>query len=61
MWYDCLSEYLLKEGYVNNLICSCIFIERSKIEFTTTVMYVDDLNLVGISKELTKIINYLKR
>ena len=21
MWYNCLSEYLLKEGYVNNLIC----------------------------------------
>ena len=21
MWYNCLSEYLLKEGYQNNPIC----------------------------------------
>ena len=25
MWYNRLSEYLLKEGYINNPICPCIF------------------------------------
>ena len=30
MWYNRLSEYLLKEGYVNNHICACIFIKKSE-------------------------------
>ena len=30
MWYNRLSEYLLKEGYVNNLICPCVFIKNQK-------------------------------
>ena len=29
MWYSRLSEYWLKKGYVNNLICPCIFIKKS--------------------------------
>ena len=53
MWYNHLSEYLLKEGYANNPICPCIFIKKSKIEFSIIVMYVDDLNLVRTPKELT--------
>ena len=28
MWYNRLSEYLLKEGYVNNPICLCVFIKK---------------------------------
>ena len=31
MWYNRISEYLLKEGYVNNPICPCIFIKKSEI------------------------------
>ena len=30
MWYNCLNEYLLKEGYANNPKCSCIFIKKLK-------------------------------
>lgn len=26
MWYNRLSDYLLKKGYVNNKICPCVFI-----------------------------------
>ena len=33
MWYNHLSEYLLKERYVNNPICLCIFIKKSEIGF----------------------------
>ena len=61
MWYNHLSEYLLKEGYVNNPICPCIFIKKSKIEFAIIVVYVDDLNLIRTLKALTRMANYLKR
>ena len=61
MWYNCLSEYLLKEGYVNNLICPCIFIKKLEIGFAIIAVYVDDLNLVGTPEQLTKTTNYLKK
>ena len=61
MWYNHLSEYLLKEGYVNNHICLCVFIKKSETEFATIVVHVDDLNLIGTPKELTKTTEYLKK
>ena len=61
MWYNRLSEYLLKEGYVNNPICPCIFIKKSEIRFAIIAVYVDDLNLVGTPEELTRTTNYLKK
>ena len=61
MWYNCLSEYLLKEGFENNPICPCVFIKK-KLEsrFAIVAVYVDDLNLVGTPEELTKTPNCLK-
>ena len=44
MWYNRLSEYLIKEGYKNDPICSCIFIKRFGSEFVIIAVYVDDLN-----------------
>ena len=61
MWYNRLSEYLLKEGYANNLICLCIFIKKSKTGFAIIVVYVDHLNLIRTPEELTRTTNYLKR
>ena len=61
MWYNRLSEYLLKEGYVNNPICPCVFIKKSETGFAIIAVYVDDLNLVGTSEELTKTAEYLKK
>ena len=61
VWYNRLSEYLLKEGYANNPICQSILIKKSKIGFEIIVVYVDDLNLVGTPKELTKAPKYLKK
>jgi len=29
MWYNRLSDFLLKKGYVNNDDCPCVFIKRS--------------------------------
>ena len=60
MWYNRLSEYLLKEGFKNDPICPCVFIKRSESGFAITAVYLDDLNLVGTPKELTKAANYLK-
>ena len=54
MWYNCLSEYLLKEEYLNNSICICIFIKKLETEFAIIDVYVDDLNLVGTPKELIR-------
>ena len=61
MWYNRLSEYLLKEGYENNPICSCLFIKKSETGFAIIVVYVDDLNLIGTIKELTRTAKYLKK
>ncbi|KAM2052997.1 hypothetical protein ACFX1T_002692 [Malus domestica] len=60
MWYNRLSEYLIKEGYINNVICPCVFIKKSNFGFAIVAVYVDDMNLVGTPKELHKTAEYLK-
>ena len=52
MWYNRLSEYLLKEGYVNDQLCPCIFIKKTRSRFAIIAVYVDDLNLVGTSERV---------
>ena len=47
MWYNRLSEYLIKDGYINNPICPCVFIKKSKLGFAILAVYVDDINLFG--------------
>ena len=61
MWYNRLSQYFLKEGYVHNSICPYVFIKIVAIEFAIIAIYVDDLNLIGTPKELIKTIDYLKK
>ena len=61
MWYNRLSEYLLREGYLNNLICPCVFIKKSETEFAIISVYVDDLNLVETLEELIKTAKCFKR
>ena len=61
MWYNHLSEYLLKEGYAKNPICPCIFIKKSLTGFVIIVVYVDDLNFIGTPEELTRTTKYLKK
>ena len=60
MWYNCLSEYLIKDGYINNPICLCIFIKKLELGFAILVVYVDNINLFRTPKELTKAATYLK-
>ena len=60
MWYNHLSEYFLKQGYVNNTICPCAFIKKSESGFAILAVYVDDINLIGTPEELSKAAEYLK-
>ena len=43
MWYNRLSDYLVKEGYLNNHICPCVFIRKYESGFTIVAVYVDDI------------------
>ena len=61
MWYNCLNQYLLKERYVNNSICLCVFIKKLATGFLIIAVYVYDLNLIGTPKEFIKTIDYLKK
>ena len=60
MWYNRLSEYLLKEGYQNNPICPRVFI-KNQSGFSIITIYVDDINIIWTPKELSKTIEYLKK
>ncbi|KAL0544444.1 hypothetical protein IC582_019559 [Cucumis melo] len=60
MWYNGLSEYLLKKGYQNNPICLCVFIKKSQSGFTIITIYVD-LHIIETLEELSKEIKYLKK
>ena len=57
VWHNRLVDYLLKEGCINDLICSCIYMKRSKNEFAIIIVYVDDINIVGTPNGLTKAID----
>ena len=46
MWYNRLSEFLIKLGFANNEICPCIFIRARDTGFVIIAVYVDDLNLM---------------
>ena len=61
MWYNLLSEYLIKEGYKDDHTCPCIFIRKSESRFAIIAVYVDDINLIRTSEELLKIAKYLKK
>ena len=60
MWYNRLSEYLLKMRYSNDSICPCIFIKKFNIEFAIITVYVDNLNIIKTLEEVQKAVTYLK-
>ena len=61
VWYNRLSEYLLKERYVNNPIYPCVFIKKLETGLIIIAIYVDHLNLIWTPEKLTKTTNYLKK
>lgn len=60
MWYNPWSNYLLKEKYVNNPICLCVFIKNFEIGFAIVAVHIDDLNLIETPEELSKTISCLE-
>ncbi|GJR21466.1 retrovirus-related pol polyprotein from transposon TNT 1-94 [Tanacetum coccineum] len=61
MWYNRLSDYLISKGYINNLICPCVFIKKTMSGFVIIAVYVDDLNIIGTNKEIQEVIVLLKK
>jgi len=61
MWYDRLSEYLLKKWYRNDPICPCIYVKILKNEFAIIIIYVDETNIMRTLIEFTKTIDWLKK
>lgn len=61
MLYNPLNEYLLKEEYINNIICPCVFIKKTTTKFKIIAVYIGDLNPIETFEELTRIANHLKR
>ncbi|KAL0461117.1 UNVERIFIED_CONTAM: Retrovirus-related Pol polyprotein from transposon TNT 1-94 [Sesamum latifolium] len=60
MWYNRLSEYLIKKGFCNNQISPCLFIKRTESGFVIIAVYVDDLNIIGSPEEIRQAADYLK-
>ncbi|KAM2549509.1 hypothetical protein TB1_013867 [Malus domestica] len=60
MWYNRLSEYLTRQGYVNNELWPCVFIKKSHSGFMIVAIYVDDINLIGTPAKLEEITVHLK-
>ena len=59
MWYNQLSEFLLKKGYTNNNDCPCVFTKKSPTGFWIILVYVDDLNIIGNPKDIEEARNHL--
>jgi hypothetical protein len=60
MCYNQLKEFLLNKGYSNSDDCTCVFIRRSSTGFCIISVYVDDLNIIGHTKNIDEACNHLK-
>ena len=60
MWFNNLSNFLLKRGYTNNIDCPCLFIKKSTDGFCIISIYVDDLNIIGTTRDIEEASAYLK-
>jgi len=55
-WYEKLSNLLLSYGYLQSHVDHSLFIKHEKGEFTSLLIYVDDIVLTGNSStEITKL------
>jgi hypothetical protein len=60
MWYNRLKEFLLNKGYSNSDDCPCVCIRRFTTRFCIILVYVDDLNIIGHTKDIVQARNHLK-
>jgi hypothetical protein len=60
MWYNRLIEFFLNKGYSNRDDYTCVFIRRSSTRFCIILVCVDDLNIIGHTKDIDEACNHLK-
>jgi hypothetical protein len=60
MWYNRLKEFLINKSYSNNDDCLCVYIRKSTTGFCIISVYVDDLNIIGHTKDIDEACNHLK-
>ena len=60
MWYNRLSEFLLKNEYINSDAYPCVFIKKSLNDFCIISVYVDEINIIGTRKEIEEASSCLK-
>jgi hypothetical protein len=60
MWYNRLKEFLLNKDYCNSDDCPCVFIKKSATEFCIISVYVNDINIIGHTKDINEACNHLK-
>jgi hypothetical protein len=60
MWYNQLKEFLLNKGYSNSDEFPCVFINKSTTGFSIISVYVDDLNIIGHTKDIDEARNHFK-
>jgi hypothetical protein len=60
MWYNRLKVFRLNKGYSNSDDCPCVFIKKSATRFCIISVYVDDLNIIGHTKDIDEAHNHLK-
>jgi hypothetical protein len=59
MWYNQFKEFLLNKGYSNSDDCPCVFTKKSTTRFCIISIYVDDLNIIGHTKDIDEAHNLL--
>jgi hypothetical protein len=60
IWYNRLKEFLLNKYYSNSDDCPCVFIRKSATGFYIISVYVNDLNIIGHTKDIHEARNHLK-
>ena len=53
-WYECLSTYLMDNGFKRGLIDKTLFIRKHKDDILLVQVYVDDIIFGSTNKELCK-------
>jgi hypothetical protein len=59
MWCNRLSNFLLQRSYINNDDCPCVFIKKSSDGFCIISVYVDDLDIIGTTRDIEEAMAYL--
>jgi hypothetical protein len=52
---------LLNKEYLNSDDCPCVFIRKSNTGFCIISVYVDDLKIIGHTKDIDELHNHLKK